>query len=285
MLASGRLVRTMDCTQEVEKLIQLAGIPLPNIRKVKCPMPDGSEIASDPTSLGSLESTFYRSTVGQIQYFAHIVRYDVAHAISRLGQYSQHPTEGAYKALQRVLGYLAGTANFKLTGFVDGGADIIEIYCDSDHGGDKHLTTRSQSGVMITLNGVPVHWGSSRQPVTVLSSAEAEIYALAEAVKCGRLCNWRCEEMGMKINWPITISVDNTQAITFQKGTCVNSKLRGTFDMRREFVGELRNNKEVDTKHISRDKNLADNLTHCQPSGPFNRGLQQVVNKYKECGG
>ena len=69
---SGRLVRTLDCTQEVEKLINLAGISLPNIRKVKCPMPDGSETASDPTSLGSLESTFYRSTVGQIQYFAHI---------------------------------------------------------------------------------------------------------------------------------------------------------------------------------------------------------------------
>ena len=62
---SGRLVRTMDCTQEVEKLIQLAGISLPNIRKVKCPMPDGSEIASDPTSLGSLESTFYRTFYGR----------------------------------------------------------------------------------------------------------------------------------------------------------------------------------------------------------------------------
>ena len=57
--------------------------------------------SADPTPLGNLESTFYRSTVGQIQYFAHIVRHDVAHAISRLGQYSQHPTEGAYKALTR----------------------------------------------------------------------------------------------------------------------------------------------------------------------------------------
>ena len=49
--------------------------------------------------------------------------------------------------------------------------------------------------MMITLNGVPVHWRSSRQPVTALSSAEAEIYALAEAVKCGRLFNWRYEEI------------------------------------------------------------------------------------------
>ena len=278
----GKLVRTMDCTAEVEKLIKLAGVSIPHIRKVKCPMPDGSEIASDPTPLGKLESTFYRSTVGQIQYFAHIVRYDVAHAISRLGQYSQQPTEGAYKALTRVLGYLASTVNFQLKGYVGGGSDSIEIYCDSDHGGDKHLTTRSQSGIIITLNGVPVHWRSARQPVTALSSAEAEIYALAEAVKCGRLFNWRCEEMGMKVEWPLTILVDNTQAITFQKGTCVNSKLRGTFDMRREFVGELRNSQEIATKHISRDKNKADLLTHCQPSGPYNQSVQQLQDYYRQ---
>ncbi len=39
--------------------------------------------------------------------------------------------------------------------------------------------------LIITLNGVRVHWGSSRQPVTALGSAEAEIRELAEAVKCG----------------------------------------------------------------------------------------------------
>ena len=32
-----------------------------------------------------------------------------------------------------------------------------------------------------------------------VNSAEAEIYALSEAVKCGRLFQWRCEEMGMPI--------------------------------------------------------------------------------------
>ena len=278
---NGQLVRAMGCTQEVGKLIQLAEVSIPHIRKVKCPMPDSSEIASDQTVLGSLESTFYRFTVGQIQYLAHIVRYDVAQAISRLGQYSQHPTEGAYKALTRVLGYLASTPDFKLEGYVDGGADSVEVYSDSDHGGDKHLTTRSQSGVIITLNGVPVHWRSSRQPTTALSSAEAEIYALAEAVKCGRLFNWRCEEMGMEVKWPLTILVDNTQAITFQKGTCVNSKLRGTFDMRREFVEELRNANEIDTQHIDRAQNFADILTHCQASGPYNVMRDKIQQSYQ----
>ena len=87
--------------------------------------------------------------------------------------------------------------------------------------------------------------------------------------------------MGMEVKWPLTILVDNTQAITFQKGTCVNSKLRGTFDMRREFVGELRNSQEIETKHISRDQNHADFLTHCQSSGPYNHGVQQLQDYYR----
>ena len=53
---TGRLVRTMDCTQEVEKLVQLAGVSIPQIKKVKRPMPDGSEIASDHNPLGRLEA-------------------------------------------------------------------------------------------------------------------------------------------------------------------------------------------------------------------------------------
>ena len=196
-----------------------------------------TEIASDNTALGTLEATFYRSTVGQIQFLAHMVRYDVAHPISRLGQYSQSPTEGARKALVRVLGYLAKTSDFRIEGQIHGEGDKVEIYSDSDHGGDKHVTTRSHTGNLICLNGVPVHWRSAKQPVTALSSAEAEIYALSEAVKCGRLFQWRCEEMGMSMEWPMQIWVDNEQAVVFQKGTCVNSKLKGTFDMRLQWIG------------------------------------------------
>ena len=42
--------------------------------------------------------------------------------------------------------------------------------------------------------------------------------------------------MGMPMEWPMQIWVDNEQAVVFQKGTCVNSKLKGTFDMRLQTV-------------------------------------------------
>ena len=86
----------------------------------------------------------------------------------------------------------------------------------------------------------------------------------------------------MEVKWPLTILVDNTQSITFQKGTCVNSKLRGTFDMRREFVEELRNANEIDTQHIDREQNFADILTHCQASGPYNVMRDKIQQSHKE---
>jgi hypothetical protein len=278
----GQLCRSIDCTKDTMSLLEAAAVSAPEmkVRIVKCPMPDSSEIASNATELGSLEATFYRMAVGQIQYLSHMVRYDVAHAVSRLGQYNQKPTEGSRLALMRVLGYMGGSADFKIEGTVEGEPDKIAVYSDSDHGGDKHLTTRSQSGTMILLNGVPVHWRSSKQPVTALSSAEAEIYALSEAIKSGRLFQWRCEEADMKVEWPMNVMVDNTQSISFQQGTCVNSKLRGTFDMRLKWVGEVKNTKEAQAVYVPRGDNCADVLTHCLSSGNFNRGIDRIKQQH-----
>ena len=78
--------RSIDYTKDTMSLWEAAAVSAPEmkVRIVKCPMPDSSEIASNATDLGSLEATFYRMAVGQIQYLSHMVRYDVAHAVSRL---------------------------------------------------------------------------------------------------------------------------------------------------------------------------------------------------------
>ncbi len=60
----------------------------------------------DVTALLGLEATWVRSVVGQLQFLATMVRYDISHAVSRLSQCSHTPTEGSRKALCRILGYL-----------------------------------------------------------------------------------------------------------------------------------------------------------------------------------
>ena len=200
--------------------------------------------------------------------------------------YSHTPTEGSRKALCRILGYLLYTADFRIEGHVHGSSDPlvcppdhIAIYSDSDHASDKKVDTRSQTGIMILLNGVPCYWRSAKQPTTALSSAEAEIYALSESVKHGRLFLWRCEEANMQVTWPMIVYVDNAQSKSFQNATCINSKLRGVFDLRDVWVQELRDKGQVKTVGIPREDNAADILTHCLSSGNFNKEVGHIQQR------
>ena len=78
------------------------------------------------------------------------------------------------------------------------------IYSDSDHAGETAMgNTRSHTGVIMLLNGMPVHWRSNKQPKTSLSSAAAEIYAMSEAVKDASLRYWIAEDMHIGTDWPL----------------------------------------------------------------------------------
>ena len=234
------------------------------------------EIASDPALLEADAATAYRSMVGGLNYLVCAVRFDLAHTASRLGQFSANPTVGAQTAMKRVLAYVAGTKSFKIGGPRKSGPDSYDIYSDSDHAGDKVLGTRSQSGMIITMNGVPVHWRSAKQPKTSISVAAAEIHALSDAVQHARLLMWRCEELGLQTQKPLRIKVDNKQAESFAKATCMVSRLRGIFDLRDKWVQELRDAKQVQVTYVNGNANLADLFTKCLASGPFHRAVQAV---------
>ena len=125
------------------------------------------------------------------------------------------------------------------------------------------------------------NWRSAKQPITALSSAEAETYALTESVKHGRLFLWRCEEANIPAKWPMTIYVDNTQSKSLQNATYINSKLRGVFDLRDAWVQELCDKSQVETVTIPRDENHADILTHCLSSGNFNKQVGHIQTPAK----
>ena len=67
------------------------------------------------------------------------------------------------------------------------------------------------------LNGMPIHWQSVKQPVTALSSTEAEIYALSEAIKAIKHRYWIAEELSDSMDWPAKVQCDNSACIQFQK--------------------------------------------------------------------
>jgi hypothetical protein len=242
------------------------------------PMPTRALFHSDPCLLTANATAVYKHVVGALNYLVRCTRYDIGYPVSRLSSKMSAPDVGAWKSLLHLLGYLRCTADFRIGGSLSSAEDCFEFYVDSDHCSDSAHTTRSQTGYIIFLNSFPVDWASRRQPVTAVSPAEAEIYAMREAVVAGRLVLWVAEELGIKVTWPFAMKSDSTQAVSFQRATAPNSKLRRCFDMRNAAVAELRDQGVVVSEHILRDFNVADLLTHCLSGPNFRECLGRAQN-------
>ena len=126
------------------------------------------------------------------------------------------------------------------------------------------------------MNGVPVMWRSQKQASTATSPATAEITALYDAIVQARALQWRSEELGMEMQWPLEMCVDNTQAKSFSENTTVSTKLVGVYDMREDWVQTLRDKDLVRIKYVGGQANKANLLTKCLSSGAFNTGVRIV---------
>jgi hypothetical protein len=247
----------------------------------RSPMATAAAMATDTTLLTTTRAERFQRQVGSLNYFASTSRYDVSQAVGRLSQVTGSPTVSAEKELHRVLRYLAQHPHLSLSTERKGTVNHFEFYSDSDHAGDKLHTTKSTTGTIFLMNGAPVHWASKKQnsKQTAYSSAAAEIYALSESARSAQLLVWRAEEMGMAVKWPLVLRVDNTQSIAFQRNTCLQSRLRGVIDLRKQWVQELRDLNKIATAKIHTDENLADIFTKCLPGYKFQEKLNQIELK------
>jgi hypothetical protein len=268
---------SIDQTIDLERYLD--EIDVPSVQKVDNPMTNKWKCSENKTPISDERAARFRAIIGALNFYACATRYDIAYPVSRLAQFSAHPTVSAEHALERVLRYLKCHSDFQITSKLYNTTNDIDIYSDSDLAGDKSFDSRSQSGTMIILNGAPVYWRSKKQPDTAISVACAEIYALSESVKESRLFHFRAEELGMKPVTPIVLQVDNSQAKSFQEGTCVNSKLRGTFDIRCDWVEELRQRHNIRVEKVSSENNCADLCTKAHNTQRFKQLLNLITNK------
>ena len=115
--------------------------------------------------------------------------------------------------------------------------------------------------------------------MTAISSACAEIYALSECVKHARLLTWRGHELGVGLDSTLNVQVDNAQAKSFAEGTCVQSKLRGTFNVRDGWVQELRDRHHLIVSKVDTVNNCADLLTKVHKTARFKQLLSMIGSK------
>ena len=107
-------------------------------------------------------------------------------------------------------------------------------FSDSDYAGDTD-TRRSVSGYVIYLCGAPISWRSKAQRSVTLSSTEAEWIALSEVAKEVLFIAQILKCMGIKVEYPIVIRVDNTAAIFLANNVTTSQRTRHV-DIRTKFV-------------------------------------------------
>jgi hypothetical protein len=126
-------------------------------------------------------------------------------------------TEGAFKEMLRVIQFVLATQDFGLylnptpLEKMDDGWDLV-MYSNSDWAGDLD-NQKSITRFILFVKGCPVVWKSKQQGNVSLSSTEVEYVAVSEATKKIIFIAQTLEPIGIEVNYPIIVKVDNVGAI------------------------------------------------------------------------
>ncbi|XP_070005861.1 secreted RxLR effector protein 161-like [Nicotiana sylvestris] len=164
---------------------------------------------------GQMKDIPYASLVGSLMYAQVCTRHDIAFAVGMLGRYQSNSGLDHWKAGKRVLRYLQGTKDFKLTYKYSDSLEVIG-YSDSDLGGCKD-TSKFTSGYIFLLAGSDVSWRSVKQTIVATSTMEAEFIACYEATSQALWLKNFISGLRIvdSISRPLRIFCDNSAAVFF----------------------------------------------------------------------
>jgi hypothetical protein len=163
-------------------------------------------------------------------------RPDIAFIVSTLSKYNNEPREIHWQAVKRVLRYIKGTKNCKLT---LGGEDnklVLRGYCDADWASSDKQGRRSVTGYVFLLGNGAISWSSRRQPTVAISTAEAEYMSLSAGTQEGLWLKSLLNTLNvMDPLEPIQLFNDNQAAIAMSKNTGSHGKNKH-IDIKHHFI-------------------------------------------------
>ena len=189
-------------------------------------------------------------------------RPDIANVVRELSKMMDGATPAAFKELKRVIKFVLDTRTFGLKiepKLGDKEKWSMTIYTDSEYAGDTE-TRISVGGFIVFLLGVPILWKSKAQRSVTLSSAEAEFVSLSEAAKEIKFVVQILESMGIVVEIPIIVRVDNVGAIFMSENASTSSRTRHV-DIRYHFVREYVEDGFIRIIFVRSEENLADEFT------------------------
>jgi hypothetical protein len=213
-------------------------------------------------------------------YLAVATRPDIACIVNLLAQFCTCFTITHVTAVKHVIRYVKGTLSkglyFKrvVGGSKSKGVSISAV-CDSDWGTDVN-SRKSRTGYVIYIGGAPISWRSTTQRSVALSSCEAEFYALADVVKELLWLKQFLTELGVPIDGPIVVGIDNQAAIALAQNPVSHQRTKH-IDIRYFFLREHIEAGTIKLQYVNTKDNVADLLTKNVSVNVFDTLIDRLV--------
>ena len=141
-------------------------------------------------------------------------------------------------------------------------------YADASYGGDDK--GKSRSSFVFLMAGAAVTWFSKKQPVTALSSTEAECYALTDAVKEAIWIRRLLEELLFPVKNPTILNQDNQSTIAISTNPIHHHRVKHML-IRMGYTRENIESGAISLVYCRTEDMVADILTKALPAAPHRK--------------
>jgi len=213
----------------------------------------------------------FRSGVGSLLYLLKHSRPDLSNSVRELSKVMDRANKAHEKMLYRVIKFVQQTQHrsLVLAPMKENFTWDLKGYCDSDFAGDSD-TRKSVSGFVIYLCGAAIAWRSKGQKSVTLSSTEAEYVAISEVATEILYVAGILKFLGIPLEYPITVNVDNIGAIYLTKNATTGSRTKHV-DTRYHFVREYVEDGIIKVVFVRSEDNHADIFTKNLPGTLYNQ--------------
>jgi hypothetical protein len=214
-------------------------------------------VSESSPKLDGENSEIFHSRVAKLLYLAQRARPDILTAMAFLTTRVCKCTDEDKSKLDRVLMYLNGAPGMGIRLCPRSELKIL-VYIDASFA--VHGDMKSHTGSVISLGQGPVHAGSKKQGLMTKSSTESELVGVSDVLPQVIWTRDFLIQQGYEVP-PATIFQDNTSTISLVvKGHSRSSRTRH-IGIRYFFVKDRVDSGEIEVKHLSTSKMIADIMT------------------------
>jgi len=203
----------------------------------------------------------YRKLLGRLMWFTRKLMPEALNAIRELAMYMDNPGREHWRAMGRLVGYIAGHDKVELR-LIKPRDLKVYAFVDSNYATNKE-TRKSVTGYFVTIGGCLVSAASKTQPSVTLSSTEAEYIAASMCATEIKFLQMLLEElMPTEETRPATLFEDNTGAIFLMENQAVGNRTKH-IDIRWHHLRSMMQGEDprLQVVFIRSENNLADLAT------------------------